>query len=1026
MSIETKTDIVKEMTDLKEMLDKFRFVVDELYNKTIGELSPVLQQTIIRFQSSILELQTILDKMAGSDSLRVILRDIKYLWEKYISLKNEAIGLLDKLEFLISGTVKQLTELVSSEITRIGLNIDRAISKLKDQIMILVDSFTGVGFSFTASVKIFVLEFGILKVEVIHEVEGIGKCSKFKKVYELMSGVKATRAIAYIPIKLEIVRIRLGYFLVYENNQYISVAVAMAEKRFVVHLHTHVSILGLKTSGDLLISNNGLYIHVEGIIWNIFFAKIEMSAELGQSWYDLTFKVKGSLLVSSKKQETIGRSTSDFHGSYLDGIRSVARKIGDDANRRLQAVQYGLSAAQRGLTLAQNKISQAQGKVKQCNANFDSAIYSLENAKRKLDEAKGPYERALEKIRKAQRNVNNLCRIKSCRPLCIPGFRCGWCGWFPCCKWTNCLIAIPNVVCHGANLVCQGIRAAAYIVLEAAKLFVRIPMLAFDIAKAVLTGAQIIVDKARIVLDVAVAFLEVTKIGLQIAKVGLEVAKGAVELLKITLSAALHVFDFLVLGIQQAIDVKNCGFEIEMSIHDKALFEIGCDVKAFGLGWKTFKFWFDFRNPITSMWRVAKGTIDAILDSITDIFGKRKRRDISFKVMSRLHHVFKIYKRDAFDTAGNQTEYLANTVFATTYNHVPVNDILEYDYRKMLFQENCMSFKTIHSFLSLSIGQLLNMSNETVSQLQDMSTFSDPTLNITSETSVYNLTIESSGISAEYALKDYNITYDELNAILEEVKSNFTDDSLITDVEEVNREAIEMTKSAVEEANSLSVVPFWIFELENMTTDNFNKSDCANFRDCLLHSISILYDLFIDDSIENAGLNRQLTSSIEDILQTLLTNDSLTVTQTYLMSLELVGHLTALNSSNMFCSTPPTFVTQPQNQTVLLGSQIHLYCNALGDPPPTIVWYFNDSMLENKEGAELTIDKSMNQNSGIYRCMAGNVVTNITSSDAFILAKGKFYFIVYLNEGDLTEKVTRTIIVTCREKVSDSKTVLII
>ncbi|CAC5372377.1 unnamed protein product [Mytilus coruscus] len=615
--------------------------------------------------------------------------------------------------------IKQFTELISSEIKRIGLNIDRAISKLKDQIFFLVDSFTGVGFSFTASVKIFVLEFGIMKVEVIHEVEGIGKCSKFKKVYDLMSDVKATRAIAYIPTKPDllpnIVRIKLGYFLVYESNQYISVAVALAEKRFVAHVHTHVSILGLKVSGDLLISNNGLYIHIEGIIWNVFFAKIDMSAELGRNWNELTFKVKGSLLVSKKKQETIGRSTYDFHGSYLDGIRSVARKIGDDANRRLQAVQYSLSAAQRVLTLAQNKISQAQGKVKQCNANFDSAIYSLENAKRKLDEAKAPYERALEKLRKAQRNVDNLCRIKSCRPICIPGLRCRRCGWFPCCKWTNCLIAIPNVVCHGANLLCQGIRVAAYAVLDAAKLFVKIPMLAFDVAKAVLTGAQIVVDKARIVLDVAVAFLEVTKIGLHIAKVGLEVAKGAVELLKVTLSAALHVFDFLVLGIQQAIDIKNCGFEIEMSTRDKALFEIGCDVKAFGLGWKTFRFWFDFRNPITSMWRVAKGTIDAMLDSITDIFGKRQRRDISFKAMSRLHHVFKIYKRDAFNTVGNQTEYSANTVFETMYNRSPFNDILEYDYRVMLFKENCVSFNAIHSFLSLSILQLLNMSNDCVS-----------------------------------------------------------------------------------------------------------------------------------------------------------------------------------------------------------------------------------------------------------------------------------------------------------------------
>ncbi|CAG2199971.1 unnamed protein product [Mytilus edulis] len=513
-------------------------------------------------------------------------------------------------------------------------------------------------------------------------------------------------------------------------------------------------------------------------------------------------------------------------------------------------------------------------------------------------------------------------------------------------------------------------------------------MLAFDSAKAVLTGAQIVVDKARIFLDVAVNFLEVTKNGLQMAKVGLEVAKGAIDLLKVTLSAALHVFDFLVLDLQKAIDVKNCGFEIEMSIWDKALFEIGCDVKAFGLGWKTFRFWFDFRNPITSMWRVAKGTIDALLDSITNIFGKRKRRDISFKAMSRLHHIFKIYKKDTFYSTGNQSEYLTNTVFKTMYDdNFQNNSINEHDYRVMLFQENCLSFDDIHSFLSMAVIKLLDISNETVSQLNVMSMFNEQTPKITTETSIYDLTVESSGISAEYALKDYNLTYEDLNAILEEVKHNLTGDPLIVEVEELKREANEMTKSAINAANSVSAVPFWIFQLENMTAENFNRSECANFRDCVLHSISILYDLFTDDSIENAVLNRQLMSSIEDILQILLTNDSLTVTQTHLMSLELNDSLTAMNSSNMFCSTPPTFVTQPQNQTVLLGSQIHLYCNALGDPPPTIVWYFNDSMLENTEGAELTIDKATNQNSGIYSCMAGNVVTNITSGDAFILAK---------------------------------------
>lgn len=165
---------------------------------------------------------------------------------------------------------------------------------------------------------------------------------------------------------------------------------------------------------------------------------------------------------------------------------------------------------------------------------------------------------------------------------------------------------------------------------------------------------------------------------------------------------------------------------------------------------------------------------------------------------------------------------------------------------------------------------------------------------------------------------------------------------------------------------------------------------------------------FTDDSIENAVLNRQLTSSIEDILQILLTNDSVPVTQTYLMSLELIDSLTAMNSSNMFCSTAPILRTQPQNQTVLGGSQIHLSCNAIGDPSPTIHWYFNDSLLGNEKGAELKIDTATNENSGNYRCMAGNVVTDITSDDVFVLVKGKFYFYhgqVKLNGAALTRNV---------------------
>ncbi|VDI25327.1 Hypothetical predicted protein [Mytilus galloprovincialis] len=977
------------------MLYKLRILSDDFSNKMIGELSSVLQQAVILLQSSISELQTILAEISnGNDSLRVILKVIKNLWEKYNKLKNDARNLQDNIEFQTSDLVKNFTDNIESEITRVGWNINRAIEKVTNQIFSSIDSSNEVGFRFRAFVKIIVYEFAYMEIELVKSEGSMGKCSKFKKVYELMSDVKATRVVCHIPFipgpSANLVRIRLGYFLLYEHHSYLSLAIGSGDK-FVAHIHAHVYILGMQVSGDLLISNNGIYIHIEGNIWNIFLAKIEMSAELGKKWFELTFRLKGSFLASS--QEPVHDNTHGFQGSYLNGIRSIAKQIGESASDRLQAAQYSLSAAQRVLVSANERIAETQKKLKQCNAKFDSAIYSLESAKRKLDEVKAPYYRALEKLRKAQRNVNNLCRIRSCTSICIPGVKCG-CGWIPCCSWTRCMTRVPDLSCEAANVVCSAVRAVAYTALEAVKIFVRIPMVAFDVAKAVLTGAQVVVDKARIVLDVAVALLEVAKTGLEMAEVGLEIAKGAIELLKVTLSAALHVFDYLVLGIQQIIDVKNCGFEIEMSIKDKAFFEMSCEVKAFGLDWKTFRFWFDFRHPVTSMWRVAKGTVSSLLDSITDIFGRRKRRDISFKVMSKLHHIFKLFKRDASDYAGNKSEHLSNTIFKTLYNHSNSNPLNEYNNRVLLFQENCLSFRNVFSFLSNASIQLLNLSNKTVSQL-NISLFSDPTLNITTESLIYNLTIESSGISAEYALKDYNLTYEDLNAILDEVKNNFTDDPLIAEINEVKNVAKEMTQSGINEANALAVVQFWIYELENTTKDYFNTTDCAHFRDCVLHSMSLLYGLFIDDSIENAVLNRQLTSSIEDILQPLLTNDSVPVTQTYQMSLKLLEHLTSMNNSNMFCSTPPTFVFQPQNQTVLSGSQIYLYCNVLGDPSPNIYWYLNDSLMENETREELKIEESTKQNTGTYRCIAENVVTNITSGDALILVKecppGTFY-----------------------------------
>lgn len=182
LSLETKTDAIYEMIGLKKTVDKFRTSFGDFSKKIKRELSSVSQKAVVQIQSSISKLQTILAGiLTGGESLRLILKVIKNVWTTFSILKYKAYDLQDDLEFHTSLLVKDFTDLIESEITRIGRNIDKVSSKVIDQLFLLVDSYNGVGFRFRAFVKINVLEFDVMEIEIINSVEGIGKCNKFKK-----------------------------------------------------------------------------------------------------------------------------------------------------------------------------------------------------------------------------------------------------------------------------------------------------------------------------------------------------------------------------------------------------------------------------------------------------------------------------------------------------------------------------------------------------------------------------------------------------------------------------------------------------------------------------------------------------------------------------------------------------------------------------------------------------------------------------------------------------------------------------
>jgi hypothetical protein len=101
---------------------------------------------------------------------------------------------------------------------------------------------------------------------------------------------------------------------------------------------------------------------------------------------------------------------------------------------------------------------------------------------------------------------------------------------------------------------------------------------------------------------------------------------------------------------------------------------------------------------------------------------------------------------------------------------------------------------------------------------------------------------------------------------------------------------------------------------------------------------------------------------------------------------------------NLFCSEAPTFVKQLNNQTVLYGSDVTLFCIAIGDPEPDFIWLKNETIIPGESSNILTVLNVTEIDSyDKYNCIAGNIVTNVTSSDAYIniVLQGK-YILHYL------------------------------
>jgi hypothetical protein len=102
--------------------------------------------------------------------------------------------------------------------------------------------------------------------------------------------------------------------------------------------------------------------------------------------------------------------------------------------------------------------------------------------------------------------------------------------------------------------------------------------------------------------------------------------------------------------------------------------------------------------------------------------------------------------------------------------------------------------------------------------------------------------------------------------------------------------------------------------------------------------------------------------------------------------------------------TPPVITTQPQSQTVALGSNVTVTVAATGVPAPAYQWYTNQVSEGQQENPSLTVNNFQSGNQGAYNVVVTNLAGSVTSSVAMLYLNSPLRFInpALTNHGSFT------------------------
>nr|XP_006812524.1 PREDICTED: uncharacterized protein LOC102808657 [Saccoglossus kowalevskii] len=481
---------------------------------------------------------------------------------------------------------------------------------------------------------------------------------------------------------------------------------------------------------------------------------------------------------------------------------------------------------------------------------------------------------------------------------------------------------------------------------------------------------KLVVDGARIVLDLAELALDLVIVTLEEVKFALETANSALELVKDVVAVGIDVLNFIIRhGLNAIVDIQRIWFEIEVSTADLFVFEVAMDIDLFRAGMRTVKVTINFRNLAESIWKVAVSVIENLSDILIPL---KKKRSIEYA--------------DRADTYSNSSAHTNQTLHIETFeseyvkymNASGVSNENENGLRLFLFKKNCNTFLNIYDFLFQAMSLLNEVAYDSKKSRENASEGLNDLIMLRDNITFMDVDLSEVNITEAYV--NYNITEEDIE--LEISKVNMSESPAIREAFAVLNTSHLSSLKSLELAAEYQIVGPWKAAMENITSEIFTKEECVSFEDCLLVTFDKFYSLYEDVDFLDVDAMRNLIMKSKTQFYRILRNDSLRLDDALEISSGFLDVLEETVTLKIFCAEPPLILNELVNTTISENEEIVLFCNAIGDPAPTITWY-KDGTLISKD-MKLLLGNATLSTIGWYKCAASNHVINVTSDEIFI------------------------------------------